>query len=89
MTKLSPFPSLEGVTATWMSTSTTTMRVPNPGANARIGERKEFLDYQLDTLQGKEVLTRLMVLHGMANRRHGGVNVDFVPSLSLLFPRFL
>ena len=43
---------------------------PGPGADKRA--QRQFLDYQLDSLRGKEVLGRFRVLDNVSNRRRGG-----------------
>lgn len=62
-------------TATISCTDSTDISVhmSKPGPDAAAATQKAFLDYQLDSLRGKEVLGRLTVLDKVSNRRHGGM----------------
>lgn len=58
--------------STFGATNTMT-KLENPGPNADARSRRQFLDYQLDTLRGAQVLSKLVVLDNITNRRRGGV----------------
>jgi hypothetical protein len=73
-----------GHTHSTFGTTDTMTRLEQPGPNADIKTRRNFLEYQLDTLRGKQLLGRFTVLDNVTNRRRGGVctcfNLHFIAS---------
>jgi hypothetical protein len=51
--------------------------VEPPGRGASVEERMQFIQHQLDSLAGKEVLQGLLFLEGSSNRLQGGVRLYY------------
>lgn len=57
----------------------TESRAPmNPGVQASVEEKAVYLDEQIDTLVGWEILGSLLVLGGHQNRMYGGARVPII-----------
>jgi hypothetical protein len=58
-------------------------KMDDPGPDAPIDIRRQFLETQLDSMIGRDVLGSLTILGGFRNRLSGGVRVIFVVSMDI------